>query len=117
MADTGRIVMLSFHQPSPAMFDLLDRAFLMASGRVVFTGPPAAAEEYFQRAGVPCPSRTTIAEHMLNAVSYPEHLRRLLAHVDSFGPAATTTVRADGFASSCTFLTTCLTTAASGVVG
>ena len=26
----GRIVLLSFHQPSPAMFSLLDRAFLMA---------------------------------------------------------------------------------------
>jgi energy-coupling factor transporter ATP-binding protein EcfA2 len=26
----GRIVLLSFHQPSPAMFSLLDRAYLMA---------------------------------------------------------------------------------------
>jgi ABC-type multidrug transport system ATPase subunit len=30
----GRIVLLSFHQPSPAMFSLLDRAYLMAQAGV-----------------------------------------------------------------------------------
>lgn len=30
VAGGGRIVLLTFHQPSPAMFSLLDRAYLMA---------------------------------------------------------------------------------------
>ena len=53
MAQTGRIVMLSFHQPSPAMYELLDRAFLMSKGHVVFCGEPGAAYEHFEHAGMP----------------------------------------------------------------
>ena len=45
--------MLSFHQPSPAMYELLDRAFLMSKGHVVFCGEPGAAYEHFEHAGVP----------------------------------------------------------------
>ncbi|CAK0784412.1 hypothetical protein CVIRNUC_007616 [Coccomyxa viridis] len=53
VAQTGRIVMLSFHQPSPAMYELLDRAFLMSKGHVVFCGEPGAAYEHFEHAGMP----------------------------------------------------------------
>jgi hypothetical protein len=72
--------MLSFHQPSPAMFDLLDRAFLMARGHVVFTGEPTAADAFFQAAGIPCPGHTAIAEHMLTCVSDPGIRDTLLAY-------------------------------------
>ncbi len=88
MAQAGRIVMLSFHQPSPAMYELLDRAFLMARGRVVFCGEPAAAYGHFAKAGLPCPVNTAVAEHMLQAVSDPAMLERLVAHADAYGPCA-----------------------------
>ncbi len=52
MAKAGRIVLLSFHQPSPAMYELLDRAFLMSKGHVVFCGEPGAAYEHFEHAGM-----------------------------------------------------------------
>ena len=60
VAQTGRIVLLSFHQPSPAMYELLDRAFLMAKGHIVFCGEPGAAYEHFEHAGV----------HLLNLCSH-----------------------------------------------
>ena len=52
VAQAGRIVLLSFHQPSPAMYELLDRVFLMSKGHVVFCGEPGAAYEHFEHAGV-----------------------------------------------------------------
>ena len=55
VASGGRIVLLSFHQPSPAMFSLLDRTFLMAAGHCIFSGGPAAAEPWFAARGLPCP--------------------------------------------------------------
>lgn len=79
VASGGRIVMLSFHQPSPAMFNLLDRAYLMAQGYCIFSGPPAAAESWFAQRGLPCPVGTAIAEHMLDSVSDPATLGQLLA--------------------------------------
>ncbi len=80
--------MLSFHQPSPAMYELLDRVFLMARGHMVYSGEPAAAYGHFERAGLPCPGHTAIAEHMLTSVSDPAMLHTLMAHVDSHGPHA-----------------------------
>jgi hypothetical protein len=88
VAQAGRIVMLSLHQPSEAMFDQLDRAFLMARGHLVYSGEPNAALPYFERAGLPCPEKTAIAEHMLAAVSDPAMLGTLLAHVHAYGPYA-----------------------------
>lgn len=79
VARAGRVVILSFHQPSPAMFSLLDRAYLMANGHIVFHGSPTAAAPYFAQVGLPCPPDTAIAEHMLHAVSDPETLDVLLA--------------------------------------
>lgn len=79
VASGGRIVLLSFHQPSPAMFNLLDRAYLMAQGYCIFSGPPAAAEPWFAQRGLPCPVGTAIAEHMLDSVSDPATLAQLLA--------------------------------------
>ncbi|KAK9811462.1 hypothetical protein WJX72_004287 [[Myrmecia] bisecta] len=83
VAAAGRIVLLSFHQPSPAMFSLLDQALLMADGRLVFTGSPVGAEPFFAQAGLPVPGHTPVAEHMLNCVSDPAMLSQLLAYVDS----------------------------------
>ncbi|KAK9908503.1 hypothetical protein WJX75_008761 [Coccomyxa subellipsoidea] len=88
VAQAGRIVMLSFHQPSPAMYELLDRVFLMARGHMVYSGEPAAAYGHFERAGLPCPGHTAIAEHMLTSVSDPAMLQTLMTHVDAHGPHA-----------------------------
>ena len=81
VASAGRIVMLSFHQPSPAMFDLLDRVFLMARGHVLFSGAPASAAGFFEAAGCAAPAGTALAEHMLTAVSDPSLRDPLLVHV------------------------------------
>ena len=88
VAQAGRIVMLSFHQPSPAMYELLDRVFLMARGHMVYSGEPAAADGHFERAGLPSPGHTAIAEPMLTSVSDPAMLQTLMTHVDAHGPHA-----------------------------
>ncbi|KFM28717.1 putative ATP-dependent permease [Auxenochlorella protothecoides] len=87
VARAGRIVVLSFHQPSPAMFSLLDRAYLLARGRAVYGGDPASAAAFFKSRGVPCPAGDAIAEHMLHAASDPVTLGALLAGVQGNGAA------------------------------
>lgn len=86
VAGSGRIVMLSFHQPSPAMFNLLDRVYLLVQGRCMFHGPPAAVEDHFARLGLPCPTGTGVAEHMLRCGCDPELLPILLAASDAAAP-------------------------------
>ena len=70
--------MLSFHQPSPSMFALLDMALVMAQGIVAFQGPPAAAGDFMTARGLPCPEGMALAEHMLHAVSDPASLQQML---------------------------------------
>ncbi len=79
VANSGRIVMLSFHQPSPAMFNLLDRCFLMAQGRCVFSGAPKEVEAHFAGIGLPVPAGVGAAEHMLHCACDPASLPTLLS--------------------------------------
>lgn len=65
VARAGRIVLLSSHQPSPPMFALLDRAYLLAGGVCVFAGPPDAVRPRFAALGLPCPAEEAPAERML----------------------------------------------------
>jgi hypothetical protein len=88
VAASGRIVVLSFHQPSPAMFNLLDRAFLLAAGRCVYSGAPAAAGPHVARLGLPCPQGVALAEHLLRCAGDPGTLPLLLAALPPPGGTA-----------------------------
>jgi ABC-type multidrug transport system ATPase subunit len=93
VANSGRIVMLSFHQPSPAMFNLLDRCFLMAQGRCVFSGAPKGVEAHFAGIGLPVPAGVGAAEHMLHCACDPASLPTLLSSND---PLSTSGVNEGG---------------------
>jgi hypothetical protein len=73
---------MSLHQPGPSLFAMLDQALLLAQGRAVYHGSPAGAPAAFERLGAPVPADSTIAEHMLFAVSdeglWPSISERLL---------------------------------------
>ena len=79
--------MLSFHQPSPSMFALLDVALVIAQGSVAFRGPPAAAGTFMAARGLPCPEGMALAEHMLHAVSDPASLQQMLGPTQVRGGA------------------------------
>jgi ABC-type multidrug transport system ATPase subunit len=81
LADRGRIVMLSFHQPSPAMFNLLDKVYLLSKGRRMYAGSPGGADEMLAAAGLPCPVGTAMAEHLLEVTSDPKQLPLLSDYV------------------------------------
>ncbi|WIA44169.1 hypothetical protein OEZ86_010500 [Tetradesmus obliquus] len=79
VAASGRVVALSLHQPSPAIFASLDTAMLLAAGLMVYSGPPAAAAAALEGLGCPVPQGITVAEHMLHAVSDPKSLAVVVA--------------------------------------
>eukprot|EP00210_Caulerpa_lentillifera_P002444 g2342.t1 len=74
----GRTVILSVHQPAPAMLELLDQVLLLSKGFQVYLGPPRKANEFFSSHGLPCPHNLHIAEFMLETVSNPQTLVSLL---------------------------------------
>lgn len=78
VAAGGRVVMASLHQPSKDMFYSLDKVILMGHGRVLFAGRPDEVDAAFASAGVPCPSGTALAEHMLKVASSPQDILAML---------------------------------------
>ncbi|GMH35874.1 hypothetical protein BSKO_03742 [Bryopsis sp. KO-2023] len=78
ISEHGRLVMLSMHQPSPAMFNMLDKVLLLAYGFPIFNGPPSEVDAFFKSYGRPVPRGINPAEHMLAVVSHPESLVALL---------------------------------------
>lgn len=69
VAAHGRLVLMSLHQPSPTLFNMLHTTLLLAKGRAVYYGSPADAPSAFEALGAPCPVDSSIAEHMLHVVS------------------------------------------------
>lgn len=47
LANKGKTIILTIHQPSSELFALFDKILLMAEGRVAFMGPPASAHQFF----------------------------------------------------------------------
>lgn len=79
ISQRGRTVIMSLHQPSPAMLDMLDQVLLLAKGFQVYLGPPGEAAEFFARHQHPRKDESVpIGEHMLQMVSSAETLVPLL---------------------------------------
>ena len=78
VAEGGRVVVASLHQPSKDMYYALDKVMLMGHGRLLYMGKPEEANEYMQSAGVPCPHNAATAEHMLQVASNPESIVAML---------------------------------------
>ncbi|KAG3110032.1 hypothetical protein PI125_g10386 [Phytophthora idaei] len=69
LADHGRIVVLSIHQPSARSFLLLDKIMLLGKGKLLYSGEPAESKSYFQELGFKCPEHENIADFILDIAS------------------------------------------------
>ncbi|CAG2101407.1 unnamed protein product [Medioppia subpectinata] len=56
MAQTGRTIICTIHQPSSEVFSLFNQLLLMADGRVAYLGTSENAIEYFSSLGLNCPN-------------------------------------------------------------
>lgn len=77
LAESGKIVMISMHQPSPLLFFMLSKVMLLSSGYCVYQGPPSLVHKYFDDLGAPCEDKINIADHILECVSLPEFKAKL----------------------------------------
>jgi ABC-type multidrug transport system ATPase subunit len=79
LAAAGRVVVMSLHQPSPDMFQQLDKVLLLAKGRLAYLGPPGQVNSYLAAAGVGggLPDMAP-AEKLLHVASQQQSLDKLL---------------------------------------
>ena len=80
LAQQGRTVVMTLHQPSSAMFKKFDQLMLLASGRVVYYGPANDALNYFEKLGYSCEQYCNPAEFLLTLISGPEQGKLIAAY-------------------------------------
>ncbi|XP_062574757.1 protein white-like [Saccostrea cucullata] len=65
MTKSGRTILCTIHQPPSEVFELFDELFLLAEGRVAFSGSMTDALEFFKSNGHPCPVNYNPADHYI----------------------------------------------------
>lgn len=69
LAQDGRTVICTVHQPRSSVFEMFDDLVLLANGQVVYSGISARALEYFQTQGFHCPEHYNPAEFFADLIS------------------------------------------------
>ncbi|KAJ3677326.1 hypothetical protein LUZ60_003050 [Juncus effusus] len=93
IAERGSIVIMSIHQPSSRILNLLDRMLFLSRGRTIYYGPPGNLPKYFSDFGMPIPREQNSAEFVLDLVhnlqeeerTDPTTIRRLVGFNRSWG--------------------------------
>ncbi|KKA26794.1 hypothetical protein TD95_003166 [Thielaviopsis punctulata] len=79
----NRTVVFTIHQPRSNIVSLFDRLLLLAKGQVVFSGPFAECQPYFDEVGYSCPPGFNIADYVVDLTMHA-------ASTSLSGPADTT---------------------------
>ncbi|CAA0813228.1 ABC transporter G family member 15 [Striga hermonthica] len=69
LAQDGRTVILSTHQPSSQVFALFDDLYLLSGGETVYFGEAPMAVKFFAEVGFPCPSKRNPSDHFLRCIN------------------------------------------------
>ena len=64
--EEGRTILMTIHQPNTEIFNMFDRLFLMAEGRMVYQGKASQAVNYFEKHfDLKCPELMNPAEYFI----------------------------------------------------
>ncbi|GAA6030923.1 hypothetical protein JCM8097_008938 [Rhodosporidiobolus ruineniae] len=69
LAERGRTVLLSIHQPRSDAFPLFDKILLLSRGSVVYSGPRANLLSHFASLGYPSPAHANPLDHAVDVSS------------------------------------------------
>jgi len=69
MAEHGRTIISSIHQPRSSIFAMFDFLLLLSEGKVVYHGVAKDAVAYFNQCGFECPALYNPADYFLDVIS------------------------------------------------
>lgn len=69
LAQKGKTVVCTIHQPSSELYAMFDKLLIMAEGRVAFLGSPDQATEFFRELGAACPANYNPADHFIQILA------------------------------------------------
>lgn len=69
LANKGKTIIITIHQPSSELFMMFDKILLIAEGRNAFLGSPSQATQFFEQLGVPCPVNYNPADYFVQLLA------------------------------------------------
>ena len=69
LAESGRTIICTIHQPNSETFDCFDRLMLLAAGKIVYLNKANLAVDFFKSIGFPCPNQTNPADFFMEIIS------------------------------------------------
>ncbi|XP_078376593.1 protein white-like [Oculina patagonica] len=69
LAEQGRTIICTIHQPSSQVYAMFDSILLLAEGRTAYMGSRADAIQYFDSLGYPCPVNYNPADHFVHTLA------------------------------------------------
>ncbi|MCI4376090.1 hypothetical protein PGIGA_G00184240 [Pangasianodon gigas] len=69
MANNGRTIIMSIHQPRYSIYQLFDNLTLLVNGRQVYHGPAHNALDYFSNIGYTCEAHNNPADFFLDVIN------------------------------------------------
>lgn len=85
----GRQVILTIHQPSSYLWELIDNVVLLAKGKLIYSGPRHLMETFFEVNGHPTPPNYNPADHYVTAANdeFPKRKHENKMSVDEWAKA------------------------------
>eukprot|EP00475_Leptophrys_vorax_P028677 TRINITY_DN4166_c0_g1_i1.p1 TRINITY_DN4166_c0_g1~~TRINITY_DN4166_c0_g1_i1.p1 ORF type:complete len:720 (-),score=180.59 TRINITY_DN4166_c0_g1_i1:130-2259(-) len=68
LADNGRTIIMTIHQPSLELFELFDSLLILSEGKEVYFGPAQSSRDYFCSLGMQIPLSTNPADFFVRLV-------------------------------------------------
>ncbi|XP_065906201.1 broad substrate specificity ATP-binding cassette transporter ABCG2-like isoform X2 [Dysidea avara] len=68
LSSSGRVIIMSIHQPRYSIYKLFDSLTLISRGRLVYNGPANNALNYFSQIGYQCEQRNNPADFFLDVI-------------------------------------------------
>ena len=79
----GKTIICTIHQPSSQIFEKFDKLYLLAEGRVAYSGDLSQAPKHFANMGYPCPINYNPADHYIQTLAIvPTRREECLANVE-----------------------------------
>ncbi|CCD68207.2 ABC transporter family G domain-containing protein [Caenorhabditis elegans] len=67
---TNRIVIMAISPTSLQILNMFSKAMILASGRMIYFGPPKSMQQYFETIGCPCPPYKNVCDYYVDLVTH-----------------------------------------------
>ena len=69
LAQNGKTIIFTIHQPSSELFEIFDKICLLSEGRLAFLGDKEKAFDFFQSQGFVCPPKYNPADYFIKTLA------------------------------------------------